>query len=106
MPLKLLPVGSLIHNIELKPGQGGQFMRSAGTFAKLLTKDSCVQAGPPKENKKTPNENKQDSASSIIRLKSGRLYSLSNQVMGTLGIVSSTSGDQTPRALRKAGENR
>ncbi len=36
MPLKFIPVGTIIHNIELKPGKGGQLVRSAGTEAQIL----------------------------------------------------------------------
>ncbi len=39
MPLKNVPVGSVVHNIELKPGKGGQLARSAGTGAKLDGKE-------------------------------------------------------------------
>ncbi|GBG95375.1 50S ribosomal protein L2 [Ligilactobacillus salitolerans] len=39
LPLKNIPVGSVIHNIELKPGKGGQLVRSAGTSAQLLGKE-------------------------------------------------------------------
>lgn len=39
MPLKDIPVGSLIHNIELRPGKGGQLVRSAGTVAQLMAKE-------------------------------------------------------------------
>ncbi len=39
MPLKSIPTGLLIHNIELVPGRGGQLVRSAGTFAQLLAKE-------------------------------------------------------------------
>jgi large subunit ribosomal protein L2 len=39
MPLKNIPVGLYIHNIELTPGKGGQLVRSAGTFAQLLAKE-------------------------------------------------------------------
>ncbi len=39
MPLKGIPTGQLIHNIELTPGRGGQLVRSAGTFAQLLAKE-------------------------------------------------------------------
>lgn len=39
LPLKNIPVGTVIHNIELKPGKGGQLARSAGTSAQLLGKD-------------------------------------------------------------------
>ena len=39
MPLENIPVGTVIHNIELKPGKGGQLVRSAGTSAQLLGKE-------------------------------------------------------------------
>mgnify|MGYP006187228285 CR=1 FL=1 len=39
LPLYLIPNGKEIHNIELLPGKGGQFIRSAGTYAKILAKD-------------------------------------------------------------------
>ena len=40
MSFKNIPVGTIIHNVELKPGKGGQIIRSAGTFAQLASKDS------------------------------------------------------------------
>ncbi len=39
MPLRNIPLGTLVHNIELNPGRGGQFVRSAGTSAQLLSKE-------------------------------------------------------------------
>jgi len=39
MPLKSIPTGALIHNVELTPGRGGQMARSAGTFAQLMAKE-------------------------------------------------------------------
>ncbi len=39
MPLRNIPLGTLVHNIELQPGRGGQMVRSAGTSAQLLAKD-------------------------------------------------------------------
>ncbi|HCF72017.1 MAG TPA: 50S ribosomal protein L2, partial [Syntrophomonas sp.] len=39
LPLKDIPVGSLIHNIEMRPGKGGQMVRSAGTVAQLMAKE-------------------------------------------------------------------
>jgi large subunit ribosomal protein L2 len=39
MPLKSIPTGTLIHNIELTPGRGGQMARTAGTFAQLMAKE-------------------------------------------------------------------
>lgn len=41
LPLKDIPVGSLIHNIELRPGKGGQLVRSAGTVAQLMAKEGA-----------------------------------------------------------------
>ena len=38
-PLKSIPVGTIVHNIELKPGDGGQIARSAGAFAQLIGRD-------------------------------------------------------------------
>lgn len=40
LPLRSIPVGSIVHNIELRPGAGGQFIRAAGTFATVINKDS------------------------------------------------------------------
>jgi len=40
MPLKNMPVGTIIHNVELKPGKGGQLVRSAGCYAQLVGKDA------------------------------------------------------------------
>ncbi len=39
LPLKAIPLGTIIHNIELKLGKGGQLVRSAGTFAQLMSKE-------------------------------------------------------------------
>jgi large subunit ribosomal protein L2 len=39
MPISAIPVGTMIHNIELKPGRGGQLCRSAGTAAQLMAKE-------------------------------------------------------------------
>src|SRR5579883_831657 len=39
MPLKNIPVGTLVHNVELNLGKGGQLVRSAGTYAQLIGKD-------------------------------------------------------------------
>src|ERR1700742_4727105 len=40
MPLAAMPVGAIVHNIEMKPGKGGQIARSAGTYAQYLGRDS------------------------------------------------------------------
>jgi large subunit ribosomal protein L2 len=39
LPLYRIPVGLMIHNVEMKPGKGGQIARSAGTFAQLVAGD-------------------------------------------------------------------
>ena len=39
VPLQNIPLGTMVHNIELQPGRGGQMVRSAGTSAQLLAKD-------------------------------------------------------------------
>ncbi|MBQ8042491.1 MAG: 50S ribosomal protein L2, partial [Alphaproteobacteria bacterium] len=39
MPLKNMPIGTIVHNVELKPGAGGQLARSAGCYAQLMGKD-------------------------------------------------------------------
>ncbi|MDR1079497.1 MAG: 50S ribosomal protein L2, partial [Deltaproteobacteria bacterium] len=41
LPLKLIPLGTLIHNIELKPGKGGQMARGAGCAAQLMAKEGA-----------------------------------------------------------------
>ena len=42
LPLANIPVGTVIHNIELKPGKGGQLVRSAGTSAQVLGKEGQI----------------------------------------------------------------
>ena len=39
LPLANIPVGTIIHNVELKPGKGGQMVRSAGNGAQLMAKE-------------------------------------------------------------------
>ena len=39
MPLSSVPVGTIIHNVELKPGKGGQLARSAGSYIQVIGKD-------------------------------------------------------------------
>jgi large subunit ribosomal protein L2 len=80
--LKDVPEGSLIYNIEAVPGDGGKFVRSAGTFAKLLTKteDKIVIALPSK---------KQRDCHPMCR--------------ATIGIVAGSGRDEKP--ILKAGVN-
>jgi large subunit ribosomal protein L2 len=83
LPLFSLPIGSFVHNVELKPGKGAQLFRSAGTFAKIIKKDS---------------------RSAILRFHSGKFFSLSIQSMATLGVVSNPSHFNV--LFRKAGQSR
>ena len=83
MPLKSIPVGTIIHNIEMKPGKGGQIARSAGTFAQLVGRDQAY---------------------AIIRLTSGEQRLVSGECMATIGAVSNP--DQSNINLSKAGRSR
>ena len=83
MPMKNIPVGTIIHNIEMKPGKGGQMARSAGTYVQLIGKDQgYVQ----------------------LRLSSGELRMVRGECMATIGAVSNQ--DQQNIKLGKAGRNR
>lgn len=58
MPLQNIPEGTLIHNIESKPGDGGKFVRSSGVFAKVVSKkESIVTVLLPSKKTKQFNEN-------------------------------------------------
>ncbi len=83
MPIKNIPVGTNIHNIEIKPGAGGQLVRSAGTTAQIVSKDqSFVQ----------------------IKLVSGEIRHINMNSMATIGEVSNP--DQKNIKLGKAGRKR
>ncbi len=83
MPLRSIPIGTIIHNIELKPGKGGQVARAAGTFAQLVGRDQGY---------------------AIIRLASGEQRLVLGSCMATIGAVSNP--DQGNIKLAKAGRNR
>ncbi|MDA1089043.1 MAG: 50S ribosomal protein L2 [Proteobacteria bacterium] len=83
MPMQSIPVGTIIHNIEMKVGKGGQVARSAGTYAQIIGKDQgYVQ----------------------LRLSSGELRLVRAECMATIGAVSNP--DQQNIKLGKAGRNR
>lgn len=83
LPLWRIPVGTVVHNVELKPGKGGQLARSAGTSVQIIGRDAgYVQ----------------------LRLTSGELRSVLGQCWATVGMVSNP--DQKNRRLGKAGRNR
>ncbi len=83
MPLKNMPVGTIIHNIEMKPGKGGQMIRSAGTFAQLVGRDQGYAQ---------------------IKLSSGELRVVRGECMATVGAVSNP--DHMNTNMGKAGRNR
>ena len=80
MPLAAIPVGTIIHNIELKVGAGGKMARSAGTFAQLVGKDQGYAQ---------------------IKLTSGELRVVRAECMATIGAVS--NADHQIEQLGKAG---
>lgn len=83
MPLKSIPVGTLIHNVELKAGKGGQMARSAGTYVQLVGRDAGYAQ---------------------IKLSSGELRIVRGDCMATVGAVSNT--DNSNASLGKAGRKR
>jgi large subunit ribosomal protein L2 len=83
MPLSAIPVGTIIHNIELKPGAGGKITRSAGTFAQLVGKDAGYAQ---------------------IKLSSGELRVVRAECMATIGAVSNP--DNSNQQIGKAGRSR
>ncbi|HEY5071483.1 MAG TPA: 50S ribosomal protein L2 [Caulobacteraceae bacterium] len=82
-PLRALPIGAIIHNIELKPMKGGQMARSAGAYAQLVGRDAGYAQ---------------------IRLGSGELRMVPDGCMATVGAVSNP--DHMNEVLGKAGRVR
>src|ERR1700743_103217 len=83
MPLRGMPIGTIIHNIELKPLKGGQLARSAGAYAQLVGRDAGYAQ---------------------IRLTSGELRMVQDSCMATVGAVSNP--DHMNENLGKAGRVR
>ena len=83
MPLKNMPVGTIIHNVELKAGKGGQLVRSAGCYAQLVGKDAGYAQ---------------------LKLSSGELRVVREECLATVGAVSNP--DNQNKSLGKAGRNR
>ena len=83
MSLRAMPVGTIIHNIELKPGKGAQLARSAGTYAQLVGRSEGYAQ---------------------IRLKSGEMRMVHQTCMATVGAVSNP--DRMNINLGKAGRKR
>jgi large subunit ribosomal protein L2 len=83
MPLAAIPVGTIVHNIELKVGAGGKVARSAGNYAQLVGKDAGYAQ---------------------IKLMSGELRVVRAECMATIGAVSNP--DNMNQSLGKAGRMR
>ena len=54
MPLPPMPVGTIVHNVEMKPGKGGQIARSAGTYAQYVGRDAGLRDPPPEFGRAAP----------------------------------------------------
>lgn len=80
MPLAGMPVGTIVHNVELKPGKGGQVARSAGSYAQLVGRDQGM---------------------AILRLNSGETRLVHGSCMASVGAVSNP--DHGNVSLGKAG---
>ena len=83
MPMQNIPVGTIIHNIEMKPGRGGQMARAAGAYAQLVGKDAGY---------------------ALLRLGSGEQRMVRAECMATVGAVSNP--DNKNIKLGKAGRKR
>lgn len=83
MPLQAMPVGTIVHNVEMKPEKGGQIARSAGTYVQLVGRDQGM---------------------AILRLNSGETRLVSGLCMATIGAVSNQDHMNTNDG--KAGRTR
>jgi large subunit ribosomal protein L2 len=83
MPLANMPVGTIVHNVELKKGRGGQLARSAGTYAQLVGKDAGYAQ---------------------LKLSSGELRLVPAECFATVGAVSNPDNQNT--VVGKAGRTR
>ena len=83
MPMAAIPVGTIIHNVEMKPGAGGKIARAAGQYAQLVGKDAGYAQ---------------------IKLMSGGLRIVRGECMATIGAVSNP--DNSNQSIGKAGRSR
>ena len=83
LPLRLIPTGTMVHNVELQPGKGGQMARSAGTGAQLLAREEKF---------------------CLLRLPSGEVRKVLGTCMATIGQVGNAEHRNT--SLGKAGRSR
>jgi large subunit ribosomal protein L2 len=83
MPFAAMPIGTIVHNVEMKPGKGGQIARAAGTYAQFVGRDGGYAQ---------------------IRLSSGELRLVRQECMATVGAVSNP--DNSNQNFGKAGRMR
>ena len=83
LPLRSIPVGTLIHNVEIKPGKGGQLVRSAGLSAQLMAKEGAFAQ---------------------VRLPSGEVRKIPMDACATIGTVGNTDHENV--RVGKAGRTR
>ena len=83
MMLKDMPTGTVVHNIELKPGKGGQLARSAGMSAQLMAKEGEM---------------------ALLRLPSGEMRYVRKECRATIGVVGNSSHENV--TIGKAGRKR
>ena len=83
MPFSAMPIGTIVHNVEMKPGKGGQIARAAGTYAQFVGRDGGYAQ---------------------IRLSSGELRLVRQECMATVGAVSNP--DNSNQNFGKAGRMR
>ena len=83
LPLKNIPAGTVVHNIELRPGKGGQMARSAGTQAQLVSREGGI---------------------ALLKLPSGEIRKVQLDCMATIGQVGNIDHENV--SLGKAGRKR
>lgn len=83
LPLSRIPLGTILHNVELKPGKGGAIARSAGSFVQLLARDNGL---------------------ATLKMPSGEMRNVLDVCMATIGAVSNP--DHMNESVGKAGRSR
>jgi len=83
LPMRNIPVGSTVHNVELKPGKGGQIARSAGAYVQIIAREGNYVT---------------------LRLRSGEMRKVLAECVATIGEVGNS--EHMLRVLGKAGANR
>jgi large subunit ribosomal protein L2 len=83
LPMKSIPLGTIIHNVEMQPGQGGKLVRSAGSSAQLANKEEAY---------------------AVLKMPSGELRKVLINCYATVGVVSNS--DHNLETAGKAGRNR